>query len=235
MKRFYKTAEVQQAGSGPDHGWQVALDGRPIKTVGGRPQLVPTRKLADALADEWSAQGEEIDHSLFLLRDMADFAIDVVAADRTAAIRSLLAYGETDTLCYRGDEGEALHEHQVQVWEPLLSAAERRWDVHFTRVGGVIHQAQPEATLARLEAVLAAMDDFQLAALRSLAGLAASLVIGLAAIEPDADPHELWNAANLEEDWQAELWGKDGEAMELRDKRFANFAAAMRFAELARQ
>lgn len=235
MKRFYKTAEVVLAGGKSGEGWQVALDGRPIKTVAGRPQIVPTRKLAEALADEWSAQSEEIDPGLFLLRDMADYAIDVVAVDRTAAIRSLLAYAETDTLCYRGDEGEALHEHQIEVWEPLLLAAERRWDVHFTRVGGVIHQPQPEATLARLEAVLATMDDFQLAALRSLAGLAASLVIGLAALEPDADPHELWNAANLEEDWQAELWGKDAEAMDLRDKRFAAFAAAMRFAELARQ
>jgi chaperone required for assembly of F1-ATPase len=44
----------------------------------------------------------------------------------------------------------------------------------------------------------------------------------------------LWDAANLEEDWQVELWGKDWEAAELRAKRAAAFAAAAKFAQLAR-
>lgn len=231
MKRFYKAAAAEPA----EGGWRVAHDGRAIKTASGQPQLVPTERLAAALAAEWNAQGEEIVPEHFILRGLADYAIDVVAPARSAAIRSVLGYAETDTLCYRGDEGEALHERQVQVWEPLLTAAERRWDVHFMRLSGVIHQAQPEATLARLAEVLAALDDFALTALRNTAGLSASLVIGLAALDPQADPHALWDAANLEEDWQAELWGKDWEAMNLREKRFGAFAAAMRFAELSRQ
>lgn len=231
MKRFYKTAAAEPA----EDGWQVALDGRAIKTAGGQPQRVPTEKLAKALAAEWNAQGEEIAPEHFVLRTMADYAIDVVAPARGAAVRAVLAYAETDTLCYRGDEGEALIERQVQVWEPLLTAAEARWDIRFTRLSGVMHQAQPEKTLARLSEVLAALDAFQLTALRDTASLSASLVIGLAALEPDADPHALWDAANLEEDWQVELWGKDWEAMELREKRFGAFAAAMRFAELSRQ
>lgn len=231
MKRFYKLAVAEPA----EGAWRVMLDGRGVKTVGGRPQLVPTARLAEALAAEWNDQGEEIAPERFVLRDLADYALDVVAPDRAAAIRALLAYAETDTLCYRGEAGEALHERQLAIWEPLLTAAERRWDVHFTRVGGIVHQAQPAATLARLEAVLNALDDFQLAALQTLASLTASLVVGLAALAPQADPHALWDAANLEEDWQAELWGKDAEALALRDRRFGAFAAAMRFAELARQ
>lgn len=230
MKRFYKTATAEPA----EGGWRVALDGRAIKTAGGQPQVVPTEKLAAALAAEWNAQDENIAPEHFILRDMADYAIDVVAPVPAATIRAVLAYAETDTLCYRGDEGEALHERQIQVWEPLLTAAEARWDIHFTRLSGVIHQAQPEATLARLGEVLAALDAFQLTALRNTASLSASLVIGLAALERDADPHALWDAANLEEDWQAELWGKDWEALELREKRFGAFAEAMRFAELSR-
>lgn len=230
MKRFYKAAAAEPA----EGGWRVTLDERAVKTVGGAPQLVPTERLATALAAEWTAQGEDIAPEHFILRGMADYAIDVVAPDRRGAIRSLLAYGETDTLCYRGDEGEALAERQAQVWDPLLIAAERRWDVRFVRVGGIIHQSQPPETLARLEAVLADLDAFALAALRNTASLSASLVIGLAALEPEADPHALWDVANLEEDWQAELWGKDWEAMELREKRFGAFAAAMRFAELSR-
>jgi chaperone required for assembly of F1-ATPase len=230
MKRFYRDVAVEQAAE----GWRVMLDGRPIKTVGGRPQAVPSRKLAQALAAEWEIQGETIDARAFILRDLADYAIEVVAADPSATVRELLPYAETDTLCYRGDEGEALHERQCAVWEPILEAAETRLGVRFERVCGIVHRAQPEASLARLAAEIERLDPFALAALRTLASLAASLIVGLAALEPGADPHALWDAANLEEDWQAELWGKDAEALARRDLRFAAFTAAMRFAELAR-
>jgi chaperone required for assembly of F1-ATPase len=230
MKRFYKDVTVVEV----DGGWRVLLDGRAIKTAAGRAQIVPTRVLAEELAGEWAGQDEEIDPARFVARDTADYAVDIVGHEREAAIRSLLAYAETDTLCYRAEDGEALHDHQMEVWEPLLAAAEHRWDVHFERIGGVIHRSQPATTIARMEAVLAALDDFTLAALRPLASLAASLTIGLAALAPDADVQSLWDAANLEEDWQAELWGKDAEAEALRAKRLADFAAAAKFAGLAR-
>jgi chaperone required for assembly of F1-ATPase len=231
MKRFYKLVSVEPSGT----GWRVLLDGRGIRTAGKHAQIVPTRALAEALAAEWSGQGEEIDASGFMLRDMADYAIDVIAGGRDAIIRELLIYAETDTLCYRADDNEALAGRQAEVWEPLLAAAEARWDVHFERVAGIIHRPQPEVTLARMRGVLEAEDAFTLAALMTLTSLSASLVLALAAIAPGADAEALWNAANLEEDWQAELWGKDAEAEARRAKRFGDFKAAMRFAALVRE
>lgn len=230
MKRFYKEATAGAV----EGGWQVLLDGRAVKTVGGRPQRVPTPALADALAAEWAAQGETIDPAGFILRDMVDYALDVVVSEREAAIRELLGYGETDTLCYRAEAGDTLRREQDLVWEPLLTAAEARHDIAFERIGGIMHRPQPAATLARLEMVLTGQDHFALAALRNLVGLAASLVIGLAALDEDADIAALWNAANLEEDWQAERWGRDAEAEARREKRRQGFVAAARFARLAR-
>ena len=235
MKRFYAAVTIDEADGETGGGWRVLLDGRAIRTAGGRPQIVPTRALAQAMAAEWALQGEVIDPTAFFHRDLADYALDIIAADKHAAIGAMLRFAETDTLCYRADPEDALHARQSEVWEPLLVAAERRWDVRFVRVAGVIHQPQPPATLARLKAVLAARGDCDLAALRSLASLAASLLIAFAAIAPGADAEALWNAANFEEDWQAELWGKDAEAEALRARRYADFAAAARFAGLARE
>lgn len=230
MKRFYKDVTVAPA----EGGWRVLLDGRGIKTPGGRPQVLPTRALAEALAEEWAGQGEEIDPAAFVMRDLADYAADVVAQDRAAVIRALVAFAGTDTLCYRAEPDEPLRERQEEVWDPLLHAAEQRWDIHFERIDGIMHRPQPAGTLARMEAVLAAESDHVLAALNTLTSLAASLVIALAGLAPDADAEALWNAANLEEDWQAELWGKDAEAEARREYRLATFATAMRFARLAR-
>ena len=229
MKRFYKAASVTRDGD----GWRVLLDGRPIRTQGGRAQIVPTAALAEAMAAEWQDQGAEIAPSAFVLRDMADYAIDAVAPAREAAIADTLPYAETDTLCYRADPDAALYERQLAVWEPILTAAEARYDVHFTRVSGVIHAPQPPATLARMHAALAAQSDFALAALRNMSSLAASLVVALGALEPGADVAGLWAAASLEEEWQADLWGREEEAEERRAKRAAAFAAARQFALLA--
>jgi len=230
VKRFYKQVTVAPEAD----GWRVLLDGRGIKTAGGRAQIVPTQPLADALAAEWAGQGDDIDAAAFRFRDLADFALDAVAPDRAQAIADILPYGETDTLCYRADPEDALYRRQLAVWDPLLTAAEVQLGVKFARVSGIVHKPHPEQTLERLRAVLDEECDFTLAALKMLSSLAASLVIALAAIRPEADAEALWHAANLEEDWQVELWGEDWEAAQLRQTRLEAFRLAMRFAEMVR-
>ena len=82
MKRFYTRVHVERAAS----GHQVFLDGRPLKTQGGRQQVVDSLALAEALASEWDGQGETIDPARFAYRDMADYALDTLPEGRTAAI-----------------------------------------------------------------------------------------------------------------------------------------------------
>jgi chaperone required for assembly of F1-ATPase len=230
MKRFWNEVAVEPAG----HGWRVTLDGRPIRTQGGKPQQVPSRAIAEALASEWRAQGEEVDPRSFPLRDLADYAIDHVTPDRAAAIAALLRYAETDTLCYRADPDEPLYRRQQEMWEPLVAAFEARHGVRLERISGIVHRPQPAATIARLADVLAAHDDLALAALATLAPLAASLAVALEALEPGADPAALFTAANCEQDWQAELWGWDAEAEHARAAKLAAFERAAEFARLTR-
>jgi chaperone required for assembly of F1-ATPase len=230
MKRFYCEVIVAEDAN----GWRVLLDGRGIRTPGGQQQVVPTRALAGALGAEWILQGAEIDPSSFVLRDLADYAIDVVGTNRAHVISEVLPYAETDTLCYRAEPEEPLHRRQWEVWEPQLAAAEARLGVRFERVSGIMHRAQPAATLDALRAQLEAADPFMLAALHTLASLAASLVIALEAIEPGADVAALWASAELEEQWQADLWGREEEAEARRQRRLDAFEAAVLFAGLAR-
>ena len=68
IRRFYKDATLAPVAG----GWQVMLDARGVKTVGGVPQIVPTEALGEALAAEWRGQGEKIDPASLPLRDMAD-------------------------------------------------------------------------------------------------------------------------------------------------------------------
>ncbi|MEM7703670.1 MAG: ATP12 family protein [Pseudomonadota bacterium] len=231
MKRFYDkvgTCKLESA-------WQVTLDGRGLKTVQGTPQLLPTQGLAEALANEWDIEGEELDPAAFPMRDMADYAIDIVSHTKVEVAKKLLAFADTDTLLYRADPDEKLYPLQQQVWEPIVSAFEAREGVTFKRVSGIMHVEQDPATMDALRPRLAKLDPFALTALEAMTNLAASLTIGLSALEPDADTGQLWRAASLEEEWQADEWGRDEEAEERRAKRAADFERARLFARLARR
>ncbi|MEO1220425.1 MAG: ATP12 family protein [Pseudomonadota bacterium] len=229
MKRFYKQVAVDEV----DGGWQVALDTRRIKTVKGTDQIVPTKALANALGAEWDAQGEKVDPKTMPLRDMADYAIDMVRPEPAGLIDKTVAYGDTDTLLYRAPPDEPLYARQQEVWEPIVSAVEARLGVEFVRISGIIHRPQNEHTLTRLREELTGQSAFALSSIEMMTHLAASLITGLSAAQPEADVLALWNAASLEEEWQAEEWGRDEEAEERREKRTADFLKAREFWELA--
>lgn len=231
MKRFWKEVSVAEDAG----GWRVLLDGRAIRTQGGQAQVMPTRAVAELVAGEFAAQGEEVDPRSFVFRDMADYAIDVLPQDREATLAKLLAYAETDTLCYRAAPDEPLFARQEELWEPLVAACEVRHDIVLQRASGIIHCPQPEASMAALRTRLAGEDDFTLAALFNLVSLATSLVVGLAMLEEGADADALFAAANAEEDWQAELWGWDWTAEDDRKARLAAFEKAAEFLAAARK
>lgn len=232
IRRFYKdvTLAAQPAG-----GFQVMLDARGVKTVGGKPQIVPAQALGEAMAAEWRAQGEKIDPASLPLRDMADYAIDIVSADPAAIARALVAYADTDTLCYRADPDEALYQRQQTEWEPLLARVEAAHGITLTRISGIVHRPQPPEALAALEARLLALPPFVLTGVEAMAKLAASLVTALAALDArhEDEARMLWQAACLEEEWQADLWGRDWEAEERRARREADFLRAAAFAQLS--
>ena len=143
MKRFWNEVAVAEA----DGGWRITLDGRPIRTQGGHPQVLPNRALAEAMVGEWSRQGEKVTPESVPFRDLADFAIDHVGPDRDATIATLLRYAETDTLCYRADPDEPLYRRQRELWNPLLADLETRRGVRREPHSGVSVQATRRASL----------------------------------------------------------------------------------------
>jgi chaperone required for assembly of F1-ATPase len=231
IRRFYKDVTLgEQPG-----GFQVLLDGRGVKTVGGTPQVAPTLALGEALAAEWRRQGETIDPASLPLRDLTDYAIDVVAADPATIADGMINYAETDTLCYRADPDEPLYLRQMEVWEPLLARFEADHGVRLVRVSGIVHRPQPPGTLAALRARLRTLDPFTLAGVETMTTLSASLVIALAALDARADDaRALWQAACLEEEWQAELWGREEEAEARRARREADFLRACGYVRMVR-
>jgi chaperone required for assembly of F1-ATPase len=231
MKRFYKVAAAEPV----EGGYEIRLDGRPVKTPARGPLRVAEPKLAEAIAQEWNAQGEEIDPRSMPLTGLANAAIDRVAPDPQAFARSLAQFGESDLLYYRSDGPDPLRRRQEGTWDPILTWARRRFDIDFELVTGIMHRAQPERTVEQLGRAVAARDPFELAALAPLVTISGSLIIALALVEREIDLETAWTAATVDEAWQTEQWGEDSEAALALANRRSEFEAAARFLELVRR
>lgn len=227
MKRFYTTAAV--TGDGP---FGVALDGRALRTPARAELAVPTRALADAIAAEWQAQGEKIDPRSLPLTGYANAAIDRVAADAPGFARRLAAYAESELIAYRADGPDSLLAAQGQAWDPWVEWLARRYDVGLTITSGIMHVAQPPATLARIQAAFAAFTPFQLAPLDPIVSITGSAVLTLAVAEGELDAEAAYDIAHVDARWQEDQWGRDPLAEKAEASRRADLATAVTFLRL---
>jgi chaperone required for assembly of F1-ATPase len=225
VRRFYKDVSVTA-----ERG--ITLDGRPVRTPSKAPLLLPTAAMADAVAEEWRAQGDKIDPRSMPMTGLANAAIDRVATDPVSFAATLAVFAESELLCYRAEEPEPLVSRQAKEWDPMLAWARARYDVGFGIVAGIMHQPQPAETLSRLGDAVATRSDFELAALNPLVTISGSLVLALAVLEREMDADTAFATAHLDELWQAEQWGDDDFAIKARAEHHRDFVAAARFLEL---
>ena len=228
MKRFWKEVVVEPEVG----GWGILLDGRPVKTPGRAPLVVPTQALADGIAGEWRLVEGEIDPRAMPLTGLANAAIDRVTPAKEAFAEGLARYAEADLACYRAEAPRELNQRQACSWDALIGWARRRYDVDFAVTTGVTHVTQPAATVERLAHAVTMLDAFRLAGLSPLVTIGGSLVGGLAVLEKALTAAQVWEAVSVDDQWQLERWGSDAEAEAALENRRRDFFAAASFLAL---
>lgn len=229
-KRFYTAVEAVPG----EAGWEIHLDGRPVRTPGKSLLAFPTETLAGFARAEWDAQEGVIDPRMMPATRMGNSAIEKVRPQREAVIEHLMGYGETDLLCYRAKTPDALAERQDRVWTPWLDWAATEYEARLSVTTGVLPVVQPDEALARLRSEITPMTEFELTAFHDLVTLPGSLILGLAAARGAASSEALWQTARVDELWQIEQWGADEEAEEVNALRAEAFSNAVRFFMAAR-
>lgn len=230
-KRFYKEAST---GAAPG-GWSILLDGRGVKTPLRAALVLPARGLAEAIAEEWRRQGETVDPGSMPLTKLANTAIDAVAPNAAAVAEDIVSYAGRDLLCYRASHPASLVERQRLAWDPLLDWVRDHYGATFVPTEGVIPIDQPPQSIAALRTACLCLDEFGLAPLHVMTTLTGSAILPLAHIARRLSLEEAWDAAHLDEDYQADQWGEDEEAKLRREARFAEMRAASEFYRLSRK
>lgn len=228
--RFYKAATIAECGG----AFQVQLDGKPIKTPQRNLLALPTRELADAVAAEWNAQSGTLEPATMPMTRLSYAALDVVRLNRGRIVHEIVSFGRTDLLCYRAEAPAKLVARQAEAWDPLLAWSAATLGARLAVGSGIVHVAQPEAAVAALARAVEACDDFALTGLHSAASVSGSLVLALALKQGRLSAAEAFRLSRLDEEFQAETWGRDAEA-EMRAERLSqDLAAAAQFLNFTR-
>jgi chaperone required for assembly of F1-ATPase len=229
-RRFYKEAKAGER----EGVYVLLLDGRTAKTAGGNPIALPSLAGAEAIAEEWSPQGEWIDWAQMPITRMANSAIDGVSRDLSATVDEIAKYAGSDLVCYRAAEPRRLVEAQAAAWDPILAFARKKIGAVFICTEGVMFVEQPQAARTAVTDAVAcytqtgAAAPFALAALHVMTTLTASVLIALGVAHGALSPTEAWRAAHVDEDFEIEAWGEDAEALERRERQWREFEAAAR-------
>ena len=209
-KRFWKVTEVVTEGD----GFAVQLDGRGVKTPGKSPLVVPTEKMAVAIATEFDTQADVVDPTTMPWTRSANSAIEKVAPQRAEVEAHLIGYAGTDLLSYRADGPEALVVRQAESWDPVLDWLAERFDARLNVTSGVMPTEQSQPDLDRLAATMPPMSNFALTGFHDMVTLTGSFSLGLAIAEKKLQADAAWALSRVDEMWQIEQWGEDQEAAE---------------------
>ena len=202
-KRFYKSVLLA------DDGLSIQLDGRNLRSPAGSLLRLPTKSLASAIADEWRAQGDDINSATLPLFSLSVTVIDRVIPQRDAIMAELSAYGGNDLLCYRDDQDDLAGRQQDQ-WQPWLDDLAENRGIALQIVTSIMPIFQPDA--AKFSPLISAYDDWRLGMLHRATTLSGSLVLGLGFVDMVIDDERMFTLAFLDELWQNEKWGTDFEA-----------------------
>ncbi len=190
--------------------------------------------LKDAIAAEWQGK-KSFNAATMPLTALAYTAIDRIADQKDNIVEVLLAYVDTDTLCYRASAAPELLQRQKEEWDPILTWAGAKFSALWQTTSGVMPLEQPAALHSALREYLEGLDDMRLSACGVLASFYSSLVLALAVMEKRLSAEDAFYLSRLEEIFQGEKWGED-EATAMRAGRILEeIKAARRFLDLLPQ
>ena len=206
MKRFYKMVSV---GGDDQNGFVIELDGKPVKTPSGAALNIVTAALAQEIAAEWNAQEDDIDPETMPLTQLYTTAQDRVAAERAHMMPPLMAYLDTDLVCYRTELPQALAERQAAQWDIYIDVFARRYGTTLQTTTGLSALKQDEKAHLAVRDALESLDGLRFTVLQAVTSLSCSLVMALAFINDEASPVQLFDAMHVEESYKAEIYNED--------------------------
>ena len=159
------------------------------------------------------------------LTRLANSIIDGVDDQPAPVAAEIAKYLESDLLFYRATSPAELTARQRRHWDPILAwaAQDTRRAVRLYRGR---HPHRSAASGGRCRARRHPGRSLAFGRAHTATTLTGSALIALALARGALSVDAAWQAANVDEDWNMEQWGRDELALERRDFRFAELKAS---------
>ena len=224
-KRTWVDTKVKPRGL----SFEILLDDKFLQTPKKNKVLLPTKKLAQKVAEEWRRQKEIIDPTKMPYTRLVNSALDTVKETFDTIVSDILDYGDTDLVCYRADFPEDLVKLQNKHWDPILVWAKNQFKIEVKTTNGINYKAQDPVQLQKLSREISSYNFFILTGFHNLVTISGSLLIALAVYYRRVSLKRGFDISFLDEDWQRKKWGQDEESIKNRANKFREFQIACRF------
>ena len=222
IKRFYNSVSITQE----TNGYCVRLDDIPIRSPRKKIIECTNLEIATGLQEEWTQQKEYMDPITMPKTRILNAAIDGVEENFDAVIDTIGSYASSDLICYRASDPEKLVLRQQQTWDPILDWLNQTYGIVFKVTTGVLPIEQLNDSIQKVKDLLRNYSSVQLAAFYTITTLGGSVILALALEKKAFNPESIWQAINIDEDWNIEHWGQDTEAFRTRKTKQLDFNAA---------
>ena len=180
-----------------------------MHTAKGFPLVLPTRRLALAIALEWQSQRDRIVYSTMPLLNLAIVAIDRVRPDKAAFLDKFTPSIVIDSSCVRVSGPPALKKLQRKHYDPLLRHLQQQHHITLQPTEELLAPSiASELNQARLTTLLRSLDDFTIAALDAVTSLSKSVVVALAVMDGRLSLDAAFEACRVEENYQMRTYGR---------------------------
>lgn len=135
-----------------------------------------------------------------------------VAQHRKEIIERLVNFSLTDTLLFRNPEAAELVAEEEKIWNPIIEWVQQSMDTKFATSESLEVPLENNASLPHLQVFLESLSDKELAAFYQASKITKSVLLAAALVKKRVTAEEAFQAAFLEEIWQADKWGHEEEA-----------------------
>ncbi|MGB1077816.1 MAG: ATP12 family protein [Bdellovibrionales bacterium] len=205
MKRFYKLVSTEKT----DSGWLINLDGKAVKTPLGAPLTGPNEAVANLMLAEWSAQEDDINPETMPITQIITTAIDRVSTERAEIERQVLAYLDTDMICYRAEQPEHYVLRQKEAWDPWLDWFENLTGDRLEVTTGLQALTQSSKNNQHVSDYIKSLDLHKFTVFQILVSISGSIVLAMAFMAEEFDTGTLFDLSHVEDLLRSEIYNED--------------------------
>mgnify|MGYP002049815185 FL=1 len=215
MRKFWKMVKVKKKSS---NSYEILLDENVLKTPMKKKLTIQNSKIAEEIYKEWNQDKNILDTDAMIFYGIISTSIDKFNNNRILYVNEILNFIDTDLICYRAEEPNDLVQWQSKNWDPILLKIEKYINNKVDVFKGIMPSKQKKGIKLKIIKFLTKFSDLEIIVLHRITNITGSVFLSLCILNNDLIKEKAFELSYLDELWQAENWGYEEEASNIREQ-----------------